>query len=232
MIPVRPFVGGWGFEVGCWMLPPVRQNWFWRGCKPSSVCPACAGERIICLSSRYPGPVPLSRNLERAAPRSSIWPCTRWGFPCPADHSPGGGLLHHLFTLTQSEISNLKFEISNGRFVFCGTVRRNASRRRRPRVSQLTRAWVTRHRALGSSDFPPPSRTRDGSDSPPLQNQGNHKPVEWRKQGGNSEAAGHPTPRRVRVGFRSAINLASGRLVPNGERPAAVRPSRASQGFG
>jgi len=56
-----------------------------------------------------------------------------------------------------------------GRFVFCGTVRRDASRRRRPRVSQLVRAWVTRHRALWCSDFPPPACA--GSDSPPFQNQ-------------------------------------------------------------
>jgi len=32
-------------------------------------------------------------------------------------------------------------------------------------------AEVTRHRALWSSDFPPPSRKRDGSDPPPFQNQ-------------------------------------------------------------
>ena len=55
------------------------------------------------------------------------------------------------------------------RFVFCGTVRRDASRRHRPRVSQLIRAWVTRHRALRCSDFPPPAHA--GSDSPPFQNQ-------------------------------------------------------------
>ena len=40
------------------------------------------GERIICLCSRYPESVSLSRNLERAAPGFPIWPCTRWGFPC------------------------------------------------------------------------------------------------------------------------------------------------------
>ena len=38
--------------------------------------------------------------MERAAPGSPIWPCTRWGFPCPADHSAGGRLLPYLFTLT------------------------------------------------------------------------------------------------------------------------------------
>jgi hypothetical protein len=57
------------------------------------------------------------------------------------------------------------------RFVFCGTVRRDASRRHLPRVSQrsLAARQVTRHRALWSSDFPPPRASR-GSDPPPSQN--------------------------------------------------------------
>jgi hypothetical protein len=77
-----------------------KGKWFWKSCKPIFVCAACATERIICLSSR-------TRNLstfadaERAVPRFPIWPCTRWGFPCPVDYSPGGGLLPHLFTLTR-----------------------------------------------------------------------------------------------------------------------------------
>ena len=59
-------------------------------------------ERIICLSDRYPKPVSLSRDTERAAPRFPIWPCTRWGFPCRVACASRGGLLHHLFTLTAS----------------------------------------------------------------------------------------------------------------------------------
>ena len=58
------------------------------------------GERIICLSSQYPGPIPSKRKLKRAASWSPIWPCSRWGFPCPGDYSTGGGLLPRLFTLT------------------------------------------------------------------------------------------------------------------------------------
>ena len=54
------------------------------------------GERIICLSSQYPG---LDFRLKRAASWSPIWPCSRWGFPCPGDCSTGGGLLPRLFTL-------------------------------------------------------------------------------------------------------------------------------------
>ena len=39
--------------------------------------------------------------MERATPRFPIRPCTRWGFPCLVDCSSSGGLLPHLFTLTQ-----------------------------------------------------------------------------------------------------------------------------------
>jgi hypothetical protein len=47
-----------------------------------------------------PGTRSALRNLERAAPRSPIWPCTRWGFPCLRACAWSGGLLPHLFTLT------------------------------------------------------------------------------------------------------------------------------------
>src|ERR1051326_642276 len=57
-------------------------------------------ERIICLSSQYPGLVPQCGTKERAAPWSPIWPCTRWGLPCLVAYAPSGGLLLHLFTLT------------------------------------------------------------------------------------------------------------------------------------
>ena len=68
---------------------------------------------------------------------------------------------------------------SPGGLSFCGTFRRNASRRRLPRVSRhhRQRRWrpVTRHRALWCSDFPPPAHAgRSGSDSPPFQNQGEY----------------------------------------------------------
>ena len=103
---------------------------FWKGCKPNFVCPEFSRERIICLSSQYPGPIrQISPDTERAAPGSSIWPCTRWGFPCPQACAWSGGLLPHLFTLT-TFVSPPAW-----RFVFCGTVRRDASRHHRPRVS-------------------------------------------------------------------------------------------------
>ena len=78
-------------------------------------------ERIICLSDRYPKPVSLSRNAERAAPRFPIWPCTRWGFPCRVACASRGGLLNHLFTLT------CELALTGG-LIFCGTFRRKAFR--------------------------------------------------------------------------------------------------------
>jgi hypothetical protein len=58
------------------------------------------GERIICLSGRYPEPGALSRAVERAAPGFPIWPCSRWGLPCRVACASRGALLPHLFTLT------------------------------------------------------------------------------------------------------------------------------------
>src|SRR5205807_5971335 len=94
---------------------------FWKGCKPNFVCAPCGAERIICLSGQYPRPVSLARDLERAAPWSPIWPCSRWGFPCLLDYSRSGGLLPRLFTLTAD--TQLR-----RRYVLCGTVRRKALR--------------------------------------------------------------------------------------------------------
>jgi len=94
--------------------------WFWVGFgrAVSRILSApLRAERIICLCSRYPKPVSLSRDAERAAPRFPIWPCTRWGFPCRVACASRGGLLHHLFTLA----GKLSFA---GGLIFCGTFRR------------------------------------------------------------------------------------------------------------
>jgi hypothetical protein len=88
---------------------------FWKGYKPNFV-PLLGTVRIICLRSRYPKPVSLSRNMERAAPGFPIWPCTRWGFPCRVAYASRGALLPHLFTITASSRRRLS--------IFCGTVRR------------------------------------------------------------------------------------------------------------
>src|ERR1700744_3096663 len=92
----------------------------WEGRK-AEFCLRLAAERIICLGDRSPNPVPLSRDLERAAPEFPIWPCTRWGFPCRVACASRGALLPHLFTLTVGLAPN-------GGLIFCGTFRRKAFR--------------------------------------------------------------------------------------------------------
>ena len=111
--------------------------------------------------------------MERAAPGFPIWPCTRWGFPCLRDCSWSGGLLPRLFTLTASR--------SRRRFKF---LRHFPSKdfNLSPACIPCPAAGVTRHRALWSSDFPPPACA--GSDSPPFQNHRYLITVELLGQGG------------------------------------------------
>ena len=54
-----------------------------------------------------------------------IWSCSGWGLPCHRCYQRRGALLPHLFTLTRSR--------TNGRFVFCGTVRDRAVASAAPR---------------------------------------------------------------------------------------------------
>ncbi len=84
--------------------------------------------------------------------RSSIWPCTRWGFPCLRACAWSGGLLPHHFTLT-FEISDLRSEISNRRYLFCGTVRRQASWPCLPRVSPSQPSCVGSWKLRGIAPF-------------------------------------------------------------------------------
>jgi hypothetical protein len=81
-----------------------------------------------------PGTRPAKRDLERAAPGSPIWPCTRWGLPCLRACAWSGGLLPHLFTLTAPSPQRS----DSGQTILCGTFRRDASRRHLPRVSHST----------------------------------------------------------------------------------------------
>ncbi len=122
-------------------------KWFQESDKPNSVFPENQ-ERGSFILAALPGTV-----TERAAPRSPIWPCTRWGLPCLADYSLSGGLLLHLFTLTPPWWGGLfSAALAVGM----------PSRTFRPRVSPFKND-VTRHRALWSSDFPPPVRDRKRS---------------------------------------------------------------------
>ena len=59
------------------------------------------------------------------------------------------------------EISNLGFETRPGRYVLCGTLRRRSLAASPPACIPAEQAWVTRHRALWCSDFPPPRRLRN-----------------------------------------------------------------------
>ena len=92
-------------------------------------------ERIICLSSQYPKPVHFRG---RGTSRSSVsyLALHPMGFSVPRRLRFARWALTPPFHPYQSEISDLKSEISKWRYLLCGTVRRDDSRRRRPRVSQ------------------------------------------------------------------------------------------------
>ena len=70
-------------------------------------------------------------------PSPPIWPCSTRGFPCPGCCHPGGGLLPHLFTLTQCArpkeagpwcYRRPAAEVqAHRRFIFCGTFRSRES---------------------------------------------------------------------------------------------------------
>ncbi len=92
-------------------------SWFWKGCKPNSVCTLASGENHL-SQQPIPGIRFAFAKPERAAPGFPIWPCTRWGFPCRVACASRGALLPHLFTITAGSRRRLS--------VFCGTVRRNS----------------------------------------------------------------------------------------------------------
>ena len=109
--------------------PAAGRKWFWKGCKPISVCASCDAERIICLSSQYPEPVP---------------PYGTWSGPLQGPLfglAPDGVFRASALTLgavgsypTFSPLPRPRCQ-SRGGLIFCGTIRRGASRRRLPRVS-------------------------------------------------------------------------------------------------
>ena len=138
-------------------------------------------ERIICLSGHTRNPANFFA-LERAAPRFPIWLCTRWGFPCRFACAQRGGLLHHLFTLTDGTLPRRGstggiFSVALSVKTFLRSARvylANAELEMRSAVVSgplvpSSALEVTRHRALRCSDFPPPACAE--SDSPLSQNQ-------------------------------------------------------------
>ncbi len=101
------------------MRVPDFLNWFWKGCKPNSVCPDCSGERIICLGSRYPESV---RFRGTGAGRS--------GIPYLALHPMGFSVPRRLrfarWSLTPPFHPCRRILRNAGGLIFCGTVRRKA----------------------------------------------------------------------------------------------------------
>ena len=134
------------------------KNWFWKGCKPNSVCALRRRESFVLATdtrspSRFHGTrsEPLRGFLFGLAPdgvcRAALLALRAVRFyrtfsPLPLRTGSGG-----LFSVALSVGITLRFF--------------------RPRVSR-PKNRVTRHRALWCSDFPPP--TCAGSDPPPFQN--------------------------------------------------------------
>ena len=141
--------------------------------------------------------------MKRATSEFPIWPCTRWGFPCRVAYASRGALLPHLFTLTRAVAG------AGGIFSVALSVERSSNHP--PACIPAKRVWVTRHRALWCSDFPPPACT--GSDSPPSQNQrtlarrsprhnfdrGMAGPNPWRLMGSIGEAGTNEQQKRAKT---------------------------------
>jgi len=157
-------------------------KWFWKGCKPNSVCTLASGENHL-SEQPYPESVSLSRNLERAAPGFPIWPCTRWGFPCRVACASRGALLPHLFTITAVPQSGTKA------VCFLWHCPSETLSTFRPRISQLNKPGLRGIAPFGVRTFLPRPAKRNGSDSPPFQNQGNHNRFPGKSQGRTYSAA-------------------------------------------
>ena len=135
--------------------------WFWKGCKPNSVCALRRRESfVLATNTRNPS---AFAEMERAAPGFPIWPCTRWGLPCRVACTSRGALLPHLFTLTASNgrrRSDFLWHFPSANLPAC-----------RPRVSRPTKPGLRGIALYSVRTFLP--RLARGSDSPPFQNRSN-----------------------------------------------------------
>jgi hypothetical protein len=137
-------------------------------------------ERIICLSSRYPGPVPQGGTWsgQLLGPLFGLAPDGVFRASALALGAVGS---YPAFSPLPAPLAKRR------RFILCGTFRRHALRRGLPRVScaslLASAPQVTRHRALWCSDFPPPPDCSGESDSPPFQNRCQCKGWPGRLQG-------------------------------------------------
>ena len=123
-------------------------------------------ERIICLCSRYPESVSLSRNTgagRSGIPYLALHPM---GFSVPRRLRVARWLLPHLFTLTRVSCE------TPGGLIFCGTVRRKVFQLSARVYPSRTEPELRGIAPFGVRTFLPRPAVRDGSDSPPFQNHG------------------------------------------------------------
>jgi hypothetical protein len=148
-------------------------EWFWKGCKPIFVCALRRRESFV-LATDTRNPAAFAA-LERAVPWIPYLVLHPTGFSVPCRLRFTRCALtapfhHHHASARESD---------GGLSVFCGTVRRQALKPA-ARVYPNRNNWVTRRRALWSSDFPPPACA--GSDPPPFQNHPEHSLVPGESQ--------------------------------------------------
>ena len=105
-----------------------RQKWFWKGCKPNFVCALRRRESFVSAADtrnpfhfRETWSGPLRGSLFGLAP-DGVFRASRLTPGAVGSYSTFSPLPRHMRTCA-------------GRFVFCGTIRQDASRHRCPRVS-------------------------------------------------------------------------------------------------
>jgi len=111
------------------LLKRLQRNGLGRAVSRFLSARIAPGRESFVLAANTRNPSRLREDWSGPLRRFPIWPCTRWGFPCRVACASRGALLPHLFTLTPAALPQ------PGRFVFCGTVRRDTSRHPRPCVS-------------------------------------------------------------------------------------------------
>jgi len=138
------------------------KEWFWRGCKPNFVCALRRRESFVsAINTRNPSAFAA---LERAAPGIPYLILHPMGFSVPCrlrfTRCALTAPFHHHLPLSLRTAAGCLFSVALSVEKPHGLP---------PACIPVVQTWVTRHRALRSSDFPPPACA--GSDSPPFQNQ-------------------------------------------------------------
>ena len=137
----------------------TKKDWFWKGCKPISVCVLANGENHL---SQQPIPETCLLSQTRNEPLLGflfgLAPDGVFRAPPITRRAVGS---YPTFSPLPASLAKRR------RYILCGTVRRKSLTAPPPVSIPPEQAWVTRHRALRSSDFPPRAEAR--SDSPPFQ---------------------------------------------------------------